>query len=361
MSTFNSFRNSNAETFLNWFIRRSDHLDQIVFYFLSQKNATSARYFPIFDHNDKVRIVYLRGTRFPYTDMFILKLYHLLVYCSKKKASNYEYVHVFNVKKYTIKSNQVLHVDDPTYTQDEADEIKNLELKVNKAGFKLMIICTNTYTERWLKEITTLARIIIIEQGFEPLEFYTNIRKNKNFSCVYSSPYIHYGTDKHAKHSTWGASYLLDEIIPKLSRRDHDIEIHLIGEIGSHAQSVLKLFSNVYLYGRVNFKTNSEILARQWVGIYPRTYDHKRSMSKIFSYIGAGLPIVAFDLVDTEVVKINKLGILASNTDEFIEGVLRLKNNSTLLQTYQKRVIKSREKYSWSNLADKLNSVVYES
>ena len=74
-------------------------------------------------------------------------------------------------------------------------------------------------------------------------------------------------------------------------------------------------YSNIIYHGRVDFFQNMTILSDCSVGIYPRNVEFKRSMAKIFSYIGAGLPIVTYDLYDTEVVKLNNLGYSVTSVD----------------------------------------------
>jgi glycosyltransferase involved in cell wall biosynthesis len=175
---------------------------------------------------------------------------------------------------------------------------------------------------------------------------------------VYTSPYIHYGNDKHAKHSTWGAELLIDQLIPRLNFLDPEVEIHLVGEIGKHARKELAKLMNIHVYGRVNFKKNITILSSCHIGIYPRTFDHKRSILKIFSYIGAGLPIVTFDLIDTEVVKLNSLGFAVGTVDEFITRILELKNSSDLMQKYKENISVFRINFTWSILAAKMENIL---
>ena len=109
-----------------------------------------------------------------------------------------------------------------------------------------------------------------------------------------------------------------------------------MGQLGSDASQELKKFRTVYIHGRVNFQKNIEILSSCSVGIYPRKHDHKRSILKIFSYIGAGLPIVTFDLIDTEVVKLNSLGYTEAINEEnntsskFFSFMLTAKNTQDI-------------------------------
>ena len=152
---------------------------------------------------------------------------------------------------------------------------------------------------------------------------------------------------------------LVNEIIPLITLLDPEIEIHLVGEIGECAKNKLDKFENIFYYGRVNFRENSRILANCSVGIYPRNKDFKRSMSKIFAYIGAGLPIVTFNLIDTEVVKVNNLGFSVTTSEEFVEKIICLKNDPTLLQDFRKRIEIFKPNYSWKNLGCKMEYNLY--
>jgi glycosyltransferase involved in cell wall biosynthesis len=96
------------------------------------------------------------------------------------------------------------------------------------------------------------------------------------------------------------------------------------------------------------------ILSNCSIGIYPRNVDLKRSMSKIFSYIGADLPIVTYDLYDTEVVKFNNLGYSVNSVDEFVDKIIFLKNNPDKLQKLSSNVSAFKNEYTWKNLSKKM-------
>jgi glycosyltransferase involved in cell wall biosynthesis len=297
------------------------------------------------------------GLSLKYADRILLQLFKLLLVGAKKKISKYQTVHLFETKLKFSSKKQVLHIDDPEYTQIRIDELIKWENSCISKSNVPIIICTNSYTYKWLATNLKSTKIFIVEQGYHSIVLNNDKRQN-NFSCVYTSPYIHYGKDKHAKHSTWGSEILIDEIIPRLNLLDPEIHIHLVGQLGSDASQELKKFRNVYIHGRVNFQKNIEILSSCSVGIYPRNYDHKRSVLKIFSYIGAGLPIVTFDLIDTEVVKANSLGFAVDNTDEFITSILDLKNSPELMLKYEERIKKFRIDFTWSVLAGKMESIL---
>jgi glycosyltransferase involved in cell wall biosynthesis len=81
-------------------------------------------------------------------------------------------------------------------------------------------------------------------------------------------------------------------------------------------------------------------------------------MLKIFTYIGAGLPIVTFDLIDTEIVKRCKLGFSVKESDEFVEKIIELKKAPETLKHFKANLISNREMYSWKNLAQKMDNLL---
>jgi len=273
------------------------------------------------------------------------------------KTSKYEIIHMFNTEVNYINRKQVLHIDDPSYSEDEIDLLKQWSLKVRSNKGSPIVICTNSYTRDWYFEKSLEVEILVIEQGFHPINL-SNKSKSDSFSCVYSSPYIHFEGDKHENHSTWGSELLISKIIPEINARDKEIEIHLIGQVGKNAKKALSKFENIFIYGRVDFLENMSILSERSIGIYPRTFDHKRSILKIYSYIGAGLPIVTFDLFDTKVVKDNELGFSVTNCEEFVDKIIELKSNELLYNSYRKKVLKFRAAHTWELLAHKMESQI---
>jgi glycosyltransferase involved in cell wall biosynthesis len=289
----------------------------------------------------------------------MLKFYNVLFYLFKSKFERYNCIHFLGHHPILKIKTQILHIDDPTYTEIEKYNLKNWENLLIKSNLSPVIITTNNYTRGWLSSFLTHTRILVIEQGYNlprQLEGLQVFDKNLEFSCVYSSPYIHVGSDKHANHDTWGAELLIERIIPEISLMDSEIFIHLIGEVGQDAAKALQKYKNVFFHGRVNFEQNISLIAKCSIGIYPRNKDYKRSMSKIFSYIGAGLPVVTFDLVDTEVIKVNSLGFSVTSVEEFVSKILYLKNNPELLQSFKTRVNNFRSDYTWQKLSNKMEN-----
>jgi glycosyltransferase involved in cell wall biosynthesis len=323
---------------------------------MSQLNAQNARNFQLFEASKNIRVVYLKGLKIKYTDMIILRIFNILIKLLKYKIAKYRVVHIFSIPRFKLNQKQVLHLDDPTYSLLELQEITKWQNNLIDKNGEPILICTNEYTKNWFETRLEHTKIYVIEQGFKYNES-DETQASSNFSCAYSSPYIHFGKDKHANHSTWGAETLIKEIIPLLHKRDPDIEIHLVGELGEQAFLQLSKFENIVTHGRVSFEKNTEILSKCKIAIYPRKFDHKRSILKIFSYIGAGLPVVTFNLVDTQVVRDFELGIAVNNVDDFIDAIIELKASPENLEKYKNNIIQFRPPYSWENLAKKMNDL----
>ena len=352
---FSAYTSLNAMSFTQWCQLKNDNLPNIVFSFISKTNATNVRFFSLFESSLDTRIVNMYGLRIPYTDRLMLKIHSLMIKLFAFKTVNYEYTHVFKLDIKVRSKSVVYHLDDPTYSAVELVELKKWEISNIKGDIKPIIICTNRYTKEYLLKNLSIAQILVIEQGYFPVKSVAKLDKFSPFSCVYSSPYIHYRSDQHASHGTWGADLLIETIIPKISMVDSDINFYLIGEIGPDAKKTLNQFSNVYCLGRVNMFENMEIISKYSIGLYPRNIDYKRSMSKIFSYIGAGLPVVTFDLIDTEIIKSENLGLVAHNVDDFVNCVIKLKNNRKLYNEIEQRISKIKNEYLWSTLAGKMS------
>ena len=356
----NNFQNQHAESFTKWIFRRADNLDQIAFFFLSKKNAQNARHFQLFEASTSIRIVFFQGLNIAYTDRIFLVVFRILLHFLKHKTKQYKILHLFSFQSINGNQVQILHIDDPTYSELELDKILRWERVLRKKRGTSLVVCTNLYSKKWFDDNLKFSEVLLIEQG------YTNIlpdqtKKFSGFSCVYTSPYIHIAGDKHGTHSTWGAEVLIKEIIPRLNLLDSSIKVHLIGELGKNAQRALSTYSNIYTYGRVDFARNIEIISRCSIGIYPRYFDHKRSILKIFTYMGCNLPVVTFDLIDTSIVKDLNIGIAVNNIDQFVTAIKKLKDSKIFYNNFVSKIHESKKSYSWNYLAIKMEESINKS
>lgn len=347
-------KNSNSEPLYRWVFRKKDKLDEIVFFFISLTNANNARYEPLFEFTDNVRIVYFKGLRLKYTDRITLYLFRKFMIFFRHQINKYQVLHLFSLSTTFKNRIQVQHIDDPLYSKSEVSALKLWQdATINNNGIPVLI-CTNQYSFNWYSNILIKTKVKIIEQGFYESIKLDSDNPKKIFTCVYSSPYIHYGDDLHGMHSTWGAHILIDQIIPKLFEADPDIQIWLIGKLGRNALKKLSKYSNWHSFGRVGLFQNQEIISKCNVGIYPRLIDHKRSILKIFSYLGGGLPVVTFDLIDTSIVKEYELGPVVSNVEDFVTSILELKHSPDLVKLYKDNIEKLNSKFTWRELSRKM-------
>ena len=353
----NYFTNINALHWLAWMKVKSDNLPVLAFYFLSRKNATSARYLPLLNQMEKIRIVVVNGTRFGKFDFFQLKLFKVFIKLTQYKQVKYEWIMVTDTGVAKKSSNQILNIDDPLYTQEEIMKIKNWEIKLKEGNKKSVIIVTNHTTEKYLLDSGIQSKVFIIEQGHSK-NYNTRTEKFEDFTFVYSSPYIHVCGDKHANHPTWGVNLFIKNIIPELIKNDPLISIHLIGHMGKNARKFLNKFDQVTMHGYKTIEENYELLKKCNVALYPRTIDNKRRVLKIYEYIGANLPIIAFDLEDTKPVKEFNVGLSVETIAEFVLAVLRIKNDEELYSNFQKNLISIQNEYSWESLADKYDNLI---
>jgi hypothetical protein len=300
-------------------------------------------------------VVFFHGLKIPKSDRVMLKIFQICARLVHFKIRRYKWLHVVGTSN-TALTNQLLHIDDPTYSIDELRRIRTWNEKLKSMGLKRVLVVTNEYSKKYYGDIFKDIPVHIVEQGFTEVDT-VNFNKNQKFSCVYSSPYIDYGQDRHAKHSAWGSSTLIDEILPRLMASDSEVEVHLLGELGKEAKKAISIFPNVICHGYVDRYRNAEILQSCHVSIYPRIYDHFRAVQKIAEYIGAGNPIVAFKLVDTELVSKFELGITVNSAQEFVEAIIALKQNEKYLR-FKKNVEAVQKKFSWKELALKLELIV---
>jgi glycosyltransferase involved in cell wall biosynthesis len=357
----NKFNSQNVIPWWLWIFVRSPKLPGLVFFFLSRKNSTSPRFFPLFNEMKSLQIVLIKGMRWRKTDYFLLKFLNVFEKITRRKQCKYDWL---VTSKCTTKNkpglNEVLNLDDPLYSEDEIKSIISWESNLAAGSKRSAIIVTSETTRSYLLDSDVKSPIFIIEQGYtKSSEAFSG--KNKNFSLVYSSPYIDSKNDKHGNHPTWGVDLFINDIIPRIIEADALIEIHLIGRLGGEAKKYLQKYDQVKVHGMRTFSENSEILKKAHVGLYPRKFDNHRRVQKIYEYIGANLPIVTFALEDTSPVAQLGVGISVNNVDDFVNAVINLKNNHELYKNIYSNILKVKNHYSWQTLAGRFDQLIFNS
>ena len=354
----NKFTTGNVVNWYQWLRIKNDFLPALTFYFLSSINATSGRYLPLLNSMQNTRIVLFQGTRFGKFDYFHLKLFRFFIKITHSKQKKYKWILVTDTKLSDYSTNQVLDIDDPLYSHSELVRILDWERKLKNHGAKSVIIVTNETTKKYLAAANITSKIFIIGQGHSPVVTGTISNKFKNFTFVYSSPYIDAAGDKHGNHPTWGVDLFIKIIIPRLIQNDPAISIHLIGHVGKKAHEFLKTYHQVVIHGYKTIEENYKLLLRCDVALYPRILDNNRRVLKIYEYIGANLPIVTFDLEDTKPVKELNIGISVNTIDEFVAAVKHIKNNNEDYLKFRKNLASLQNNYSWESLAATYDNLI---
>mgnify|MGYP006273761659 CR=1 FL=1 len=336
----NQFENKNVIHWLAWLFQKTDELNLVSIYFLSRRNSTSPRYL----------------------DRVYLKLIPKFIRIFRWKFEKYNAIFLFGLgTSATPRMNQILHFDDPEYTEEELNDILIWESKVKQGGHKTAIVCTGNFTQQFLIKNGSASDIFVISQGHNssksqnPLQGSNGV--NQNIRFVYTSPYIHSRGDLHEGHINWDVSDFLQFVVPSILERSSMIEIHLIGHVGENARQLLPPNERVVVHGFLDFNSCSSVLETCHVGLYPRLRDNFRQAQKISEYIGAGLAILSYDLVDASLVKELEVGLVSSSREDFIDKALELANNRYLLEKLRLNSRKNSPNLSWKYLAKSLESL----
>ena len=362
MTAKNKFSNLNVDPWWRFIFRKNDRLTSVGPYFLSRLYATSPRFFPLYENSKDIRIVLFKGSRIKGVDRVILKLIPLYLRIFARKFDRYQWLLLFSTKwSVGMLCNQLLHFDDPEYTKGELLDIFRWESYVTEKGKKTQIVCTSEFTREYLLKNEVASKVEVIPQGhsmsMSELQFLrkASLENNKKLRLVYASPSIDIQGDVHGGHINWDASVLLSEIWPRLQETGR-FELHLVGKIGINAGKIL---SDEYVvkHGLVSISECSAILQNCDIGLYPRVRDNFRQAQKISEYIGAGLAIVAFRLIDTSLVESLGVGVSVDSIEEFVQAIQELENDRDRLESLKFKSRESSSNLHWSSLAAKLDQI----
>jgi glycosyltransferase involved in cell wall biosynthesis len=274
-----------------------------------------------------------------------------------KKISKYSWFTALNSNPdLIVGSNMILNLDDPTFSATEINELLSWESKVKSKGFSSCIVCTTKRIADYLKNNEIQSNVIVIPQGHSVnLKRTNNLAKSSKYlDIVYISPSIDIAGDKHGGHTMWDASTLLVEIWPLI--QSDNLRLHLIGKLGKNASSILS-DKRIIPYGLLSVSDCADLLPSFDLALYPRKIDNGWLPQKLVEYIGAGLPILGFRLIDTEIIEELGVGVLVDGVDEFASRLDHFCENKQELETLRKNSRHYATQYSWKSLADNFEAI----
>ena len=334
--------------------------EAVVIYFLSRRYGTSPRFFPLYNNFRKTDIILFRGSRFPGLDRIYLKLLPYFIIFFRKRLASYEnFIALNSDPRLVVPTNMFLNLDDPTYTTEELLQLSRWESKVKNLGFSSAIVCTSDYIRKYLESNNLKSNVFVIPQGhsnFGNLAVKVKTEYDKNINFVYISPTIDVKGDPKEGHNMWDASPLLLEIWPKVS--SPNARLHLIGRLGLNAAQSL-IDKRIHSYGFLSIEDCTRMLPNFDIALYPRVHDNGWLPQKIIEYLGANLPILAFKLVDTQIVSNLNIGWLVESVDEFTHKIEMLCENRNILKDFKANCETISDNYSWVRLAQQYEDLFY--
>ena len=347
--------NQNVITLWKWLFKKNESLPFVTFTFMSRKNTSNIRCMNLNFYSKETRIVLFKGSRIAKFDYFIIKSINLVIKLFSQKINKfYKGIFFYGIPNFPkLRINQFLHLDDPDYTMEEFLRIIQWESRARLLGIDTKIIVTSPDTTKVLKENRINSKIIEIAQGFSKT-FTVSPSIKKDFRCVYASAYIAYGRDKNSNNTTWGADFLIEKILPIAQQLPEEIRICVVGNIGNEARKELSKFKNVDIFSYMSQLEMTKFLQTCKVGLYPRIFDHKRRILKVYSYLSANLPTVTFDLIDTADIKDYNLGLVAHDASEFITAIGRLFEDASLYNELVTNISLFKIGKDWASLSNKL-------
>lgn len=330
----------------------------VAFQFKSKRNSSNVRLRSLLERSTRTRVIEFKGVRIGRLDLIFLMLLRVarsILYPFLR--DKYFWLHVMGTEEGKHSGmNQVLHLDDPTFSPSERADLRTWFLDLESQGKRALVVCTFEGASKYVKSIDPRIEVEVIPQGFTPRKK-TPIKFSR-FSCVYSSPYIFDHGDSRINHPTWSPIHFLEDLLPRILELNDSIDVHIIGRLGKNAARRLSNYERVVLHGLLSPEVNAEIMAKCHVGLYPRVHDHGRRVLKITEYMGAGLPIVAYDLEDTKLVTEKELGFMVKTPEEFISAIDRLMKEPSLYQKIKDRTRVESDGLDWDTLAKKLDAIL---
>lgn len=356
------FTNPNAESIFKWVFRKSDTLKIVNFYFLSRRYFSNNRHFHILENSTRIRIVVLRSLNIPFFDRFVLRIYPVIFKIWHKKFLNYEFYFGNDFKLVEkLDINCTIDLDDIEYTKVESRVIGKWERAKKLQSRYSKIVVTTDHAKNYLINKKFQSDIRVIPQCFANTFLPTNSVEvdDQKIKFCYISPLISSTGDRKSGHKNWDVTHFIEKICPVIMENP-TFELHLIGRVSKNTKRKLDS-KNIYFYGTRNIAQAKLIMSGCHIGLYPRIHDNFRQSQKIAEYIGVGIPIISYRLVDTDLVSKYSLGWLADSLEDFLNLLFTIDIKSFEYLEKRKNILKWQHLFSADYVAKEIEQFITES
>ena len=241
----------------------------------------------------------------------------------------------------------VVDVDDPTFTTTEIERLKDKKIAI--------IVTTTPQLAERLHSVTG-QEVKVIPSGFSARDISPDVVENirrqlkakQNPVVGYVSPYLL--ISRSFPHQN-DVSLLLDSM-EYVWRKEPDVELWLIGVPDKHVKNFAVQYKNTKLLGPIHRHKLLNYVCNFDIAVYPRRIDHGGRFSvKLIEYMGCGVPIVATNVAESQIVEKACAGIIAQTKEEFAEAILVLVRDQKLREQLSMNAKRFSKDYDWDFLA----------
>ncbi|MFI2369175.1 glycosyltransferase family 4 protein [Streptomyces sp. NPDC018833] len=252
----------------------------------------------------------------------------------------------------------VVDMDDPFFTAEEVSLLRSPQVAA--------IVVTNEPAAEHYRELGVQTALRVIGQGVTPTPLDSSLvqqvrrrRAPGELTVGYVAAW-HMTGEEAGPNAAYDTDHLIDEIWPAVRTACPQARLWLVGNIGAALRRKLHSRGDIELVGRVPQTHVASYLAEVDVAVYPRRIQHRRAAVKLSEYIGAGVPVVGYRSVPTELVSCTGAGIVADTREEFVRSLVRVLCDTDLRTRLAENAVAAAPDVDWRVLAQRYSDVLEE-
>jgi glycosyltransferase involved in cell wall biosynthesis len=280
-------------------------------------------------------------------------------YLFGQAARTYRHGFITNVRHIKhVRFPVVVDMDDPFFTVEEVSLLHSPQVAA--------IVVTNEPAADHYRELGVRAPIRVIGQGVASaaierslLEQVSRRRVPGELTVGYVAAW-HMTAEEAGPNPAYVVDHLVDEVWPAVVTACPHARLWLVGGIGAALRHKLKLRDDIELVGRVPQTHVPSYLAAVDVAVYPRRIQHQRAAVKVSEYIGAGVPVIGYRSVPTDLVTRTGAGIVVDTREEFVRNLVCVLRDPALRTRLAKKARAAAPEVDWNVLAQRYSDLLDE-